>query len=298
MRKKVAIIGLGLIGGSIAMAIKRHQNVHIIGVEKNDKYRRKALELGIVDNCYNSVDTGIVDAEFIVIATPVSTTIEIMTKLHELPLKNDVLITDVGSTKEKIVDHSRIIEKENISFIGGHPMAGNYQNGIDHARADLFEDKFYILTPSTNSNVNKVKLLKKWLAGTKARFITMDPGIHDKLAGSISHLPHVIASLLVHQIEDLEGTYPVLGALAAGGFRVITRNASADPIMWSDISLQNKEVLLQMLLEFQKRIRGAIELLEAGEREELLNFYRRAKQYRDTMPVVGCTLQANMKKLG
>src|SRR5690606_32418088 len=110
-----------------------------------------------------------------------------------------------------------IIEKENISFIGGHPMAGNYQNGIDHARADLFEDRFYILTPSKNSNVNKVKLLKKWLAGTKARFITMDPGIHDKLAGSISHLPHMVASLLVHQIKDLEGTYPVLGALAAGG---------------------------------------------------------------------------------
>lgn len=290
MKKTVAIIGLGLIGGSIAMAIKREQNVHIIGVEKNDEHRQKALELGVVDNCYNAVDISISNADLIVIATPVSTTIEIMTRLYELPLKKDVLITDVGSTKELIVHHAKLFKNKGITFIGGHPMAGAYQSGLDYARADLFEDSFYILTPTSKSIGNKVNLLEQWLAGTSARFITMDPLLHDKLAGSISHLPHVIAAVLVHQIEDLELTYPVLGDLAAGGFRVITRNASADPIMWRDITLQNKKVLLDLLVEFQERIQATMELIEIGNIEDLLHFYKRAKLYRDSIPKVYSTL--------
>jgi len=283
MKNKIVIIGLGLIGGSIALALKQHGYFKIVGVDKHNDTVEKALEKGIVSECFNSIEDAVIDADLIIIATPVSTTIEVLNKLHEIPFKEKVLVTDVGSTKEVIVQHSLNIKKDNIIFIGGHPMTGSHKSGIEEARGDLMRESIYILTPHKDIHQNEVNLLKKLLACTEAKFVTMNPTTHDKLAGSISHFPHIIASALVHQVEDLAESHPILKDLAAGGFRKITRNASANPIMWRDISLQNKKTLLKMIDEWQERMRVVSKLIEDEDNEGLFNFFKYAKTYRDSI---------------
>lgn len=286
MKGRVFVIGLGLIGGSLALCIKKeHKESVIIGYDVNDDQARLAKVLGVIDDYVQTIPQGAVNADIIIISTPVNQTEKIIHLLAELQLKQDVIITDTGSTKRKVVHDAESILLKGMTFIGGHPMAGSHKSGVTAAKAILFENAFYLLTPDKRIPQNKVELLKTWLKGTKAKFLTITPEEHDYLTGIISHFPHIIAASIVRQTEKLAESRSLLPRLTAGGFRDITRIASSSPEMWRDILLQNKEVLLELLDLWQEEMNSIKMLLEKENSPAILNYFKEAKQYRDGLPI-------------
>ncbi len=286
LKKKVFMIGLGLIGGSIALAIKKeHPNCLIVGYDIKEDQLKMAKSLGVIDEFVTCIEAGSVEADLIILAVPVTKTAEIIDLLATYQLKSSCIITDVGSTKEKIVDIANVFKRKNVTFIGGHPMAGSHKTGVEAARAHLFENAFYILTPTEDTNMTKVIQLQNWLKGTKAKFIELSPKQHDELAGMISHFPHIIAASLVHQVRKDEKEQPLLSSLAAGGFRDITRIASSSPMMWRDILIHNKETLLELLTKWQEEMDRVKHMIEFAEDQSIYEYFEQAKLFRDGLPV-------------
>ncbi|OIJ14802.1 prephenate dehydrogenase [Anaerobacillus alkalilacustris] len=284
--RKVFVIGLGLIGGSIALAIKKeHKNCMIYGFDIKEDQLKMAKSLGVIDEFVDQVEKGVEDADLIILAAPVKKTEEVLINLASYNLKASAIITDVGSTKEKIVEKAQVLQGKGVTFIGGHPMAGSHKTGVEAAKAHLFENAFYILTPSEGTNMTKIIQLQNWLKGTKAKFIEMSPSQHDQIAGVISHFPHLIAASLVHQVAKIEKEQPLLSNFAAGGFRDITRIASASPVMWRDILIHNKEILLSLLSEWQKEMDYVKGLIEKAEDQSILQYFHSAKMFRDELPI-------------
>lgn len=283
--KRVLIIGLGLIGGSIALAIKKkHNDATIVGYDVDENQAKLAKSLDIIDEAASSLEEGVKDASLIIIAIPVIETEKMIEKLASLPLKENVLITDVGSTKAEIVKKSAVFKDKNAVFIGGHPMAGSHKTGVMASKAHLFENAFYILTPEKDCQRKYVEKLKDWLKGTNATFIEMSPAEHDKLVGMISHFPHIIAASLVQQLAKADDNDFNISRFAAGGFRDITRIASSSPVMWRDILLRNKDVLLRLLDRWEEEMKYVRNILENSDGEKIYEYFATAKKYRDSLP--------------
>lgn len=285
LERQVLIIGLGLIGGSLALCIKeKHPNTKVIGYDSNEKQLKLGKMLCVIDEMAPSLEEGCRKADLIIIATPVKIIEKMIELLATIPLKENVIITDVGSTKTTIVQKAQLLTEKGYTFIGGHPMAGSHKSGVIACKSILFENAFYLLTPNEHVEKNKVEQLINWLQGTKAKFLTITPEEHDYLTGVISHFPHVIAASLVHQAEAVSKENSLVTRLAAGGFRDITRIASSSPEMWRDILLHNKKVLLQLLDGWQKEMEKVTTMLEKGREEEIYNYFYEAKVFRDEMP--------------
>jgi prephenate dehydrogenase len=286
LRGNVFVIGLGLIGGSLALSIKHtHKNSVVIGYDVNEKQRKLAKMLGVVDETVDEIGTGATVADLIIIATPVNVAEKIIRDLSNMSLKKDVIITDAGSTKTKIVQTATCLTEKGITFIGGHPMAGSHKSGVTAAKPILFENAFYLLTPSQGINSVHVDKLKAWLEGTKAKFLIVSPEEHDYMTGVISHFPHVIAASLVHQAERSSQDQHLVTRLAAGGFRDITRIASSSPEMWRDILLHNKPILLEIFQEWITEMERVTTMLEKENGDDIYQYFLTAKQFRDDLPV-------------
>lgn len=278
----VFIIGLGLIGGSLALCIKnKHKESTIIGYDINSEQARLAIALGVIDKSVANIHDGAINADLIIISAPVNETEIIIQVLANLPLRKDVIITDTGSTKRKIVLRAASLEEKGITFIGGHPMAGSHKSGITAAKKILFENAFYLLTPVKQTSAKKLEVLKWWLAGTNAKFLSLTSDQHDYLTGIVSHFPHIIAASLVHQTGRLSESQHLIPRLAAGGFRDITRIASSSPKMWSDVLIHNKEVLLELLHQWRDEMDRVKTYIEQEDHFAILNFFQVAKHYRD-----------------
>lgn len=285
MKGRVLVIGLGLIGGSLALCVKKqHRDCHITGYDIYDEQGRLAKMLGVVDSLADSIEEGAKEADLILITTPVREAERILDLLSQIPLKDSVIISDAGSTKSTIVKRAEKLTSKGMTFIGGHPMAGSHKSGVSAARELLFENAFYLLTPDKHTGEDKLSQLKKWLEGTKAKFITISPKEHDYLTGVISHFPHIIAASLVHQAEKSTQEQNLIPRLAAGGFRDITRIASSSPIMWRDILLHNKEILLQLLTDWQQEMNEVVDMLKKQDEEEIYQYFLKAKHFRDELP--------------
>lgn len=285
MKGRVLIIGLGLIGGSLALCVKkRHKDSTIVGYDIFPEQAKLARMLGVVDELAQSIEESAKEADLILIATPVQETERIISLLADIPLKENVIISDTGSTKTTIVKKAEKLIQKGVTFIGGHPMAGSHKSGVAAAREWLFENAFYLLTPPASTPEEKLHELKEWLVGTKAKFITISPEEHDYLTGVISHFPHVIAASLVHQAEKTSHEQTLVTRLAAGGFRDITRIASSSPEMWRDILLHNKEVILQLLKEWQQEMEEVAVMIENEDSDKIYQFFAQAKQFRDELP--------------
>lgn len=284
MTRKVCVVGMGLIGGSIALAIKREHQVTITGVDIDENQLKLAQSLGVIDEASHRLTEGVKDAELIILAAPVTKTEQLIDELKELPLKKGAIVTDVGSTKSKILEKAECLLEKGVVFIGGHPMAGSHKSGVQAARTHLFENAFYVLSPPPSINVNKVIQLQNWLKGTKANFVEMSPEQHDKLAGLISHLPHIVAASLVQQVRGVEKEDELVSRLAAGGFRDITRIASANPVMWRDILLHNKDTILELLRHFKKELSDMEDMLLNEQENSIYDYFATAKSFRDGLP--------------
>ncbi|MFS0781388.1 prephenate dehydrogenase [Bacillus sp. 1P06AnD] len=286
MRGRVFIIGLGLIGSSVALAIKNtHRDVVMSGYDINQNSMQLAKALGIIDLIPSTVQEGAEEADLIIIGTPVKQTEEILNTLAECSLKERCIITDVGSTKQKITETAQILEVTGATFIGGHPMAGSHKTGPAAAKAHLFENAFYLLTPGEKVEEKKTAELKAWLRGTKANFLVVPPEMHDQLTGVISHFPHIIAAGLVHQAKKTTIGNNLVTRLAAGGFRDITRIASSSPEMWRDILLHNRENLLQLMDEWVDGMQAVKGYLLEEDSDSIYSFFEDAKTFRDDLPI-------------
>lgn len=284
--KRVLIIGMGLIGGSLALCIKQaHPNITVIGFDINQEELTVAKKLSIVDETVVRLIEGARDADFIFICVPVMETEKIIHQLANMPLKQDVIITDTGSTKESIVLTAQCLREKGLTFIGGHPMAGSHKSGIMAAKSILFENAFYLLTPTNEVKIEKIDDLKAILKATKAKFLTISAHEHDYVTGVISHFPHLIAASIVHQAEKSSKKDGLIPRLAAGGFRDITRIASSSPQMWRDILLHNKSVLIQLLDEWSKEMDHVKTLLIKEDALSIYEYFNKAKEFRDLLPL-------------
>ena len=282
----VLIIGLGLIGGSIALGIKRdHPKITISGYDVNTSALEEGKKLGIIDKIVTELRPCSEKADVIFLCAPVRTSEMIISELANYDLKKNVIITDVGSTKKEISDIANVLRKNKITFIGGHPMAGSHKSGISAANVDLFENAYYLFTPSNNGTNDRTGELMELLSGTHVKFLVLTPEEHDRITGVLSHMPHIIASALVHQADVLSQELPNANVLAAGGFRDITRIASSDPHMWTDILLSNKEVLLQQLERWQSLISNIEGWISSDDSDAILDYFSRAKITRDNLPL-------------
>ncbi|MFP7297845.1 prephenate dehydrogenase [Neobacillus niacini] len=286
MKGRVLVIGLGLIGGSLALCIKKeHKDAVIIGYDIHQEQVRLAKMLGVIDEAAEDIAEGAKTADLIIISAPVVETEAIIHLLSEQSLKPEVIITDTGSTKSKIVANAQSLKQSGYTFIGGHPMAGSHKSGVSAAKEHLFENAFYLLTPEDHIDQTKVETLKGWLIGTNAKFLSVTPDIHDYLTGIVSHFPHIIAASIVRQTERLAGEESLIPRLAAGGFRDITRIASSSPEMWKDILMHNREVLIGLIEQWKEEMDWVKVILEQENSEEILHYFKQAKQYRDGLPV-------------
>jgi len=283
--QQVFVIGLGLIGGSIALSIKKeHPHINILGYDIKEEQRQIAKTLHVIDEEIPSIQKGAERADIIIISTPVEQTLHILTTLGQLQLKPNVIVTDVGSTKKKIVEHAKQMLPKHVTFIGGHPMAGSHKSGVTAAKAHLFENAFYILTPTEIKQSEKIEYLKGLLKGTKAQFILLDPDEHDFITGVISHFPHIIAASLVHQAEKSENHFPLIKRMAAGGFRDITRIASSNPTMWRDILLHNRRIITNLFDDWIEEMKELKRFVQEERAEELFTYFEQAKNFRDHLP--------------
>ncbi|MFJ5621123.1 prephenate dehydrogenase [Peribacillus loiseleuriae] len=288
MNRNVCVIGLGLIGGSLAMAIKHeHPDVNIVGFDRDDNNAHLAKILGIIDEITPSIEWGVQEADLIILAVPVNETERIIAELANMNLKKDCIVTDAGSTKGSVARAAAGLLDKGITFIGGHPMAGSHKSGAGAAKRQLFENAFYLLTPAEGILDSDINRLKEWLKGTNANFLLVTPDNHDLLTGVISHFPHIIASGLVKQAEHYSTRNPLVSRLAAGGFRDITRIASSSPEMWRDILIHNKSVLVELMDNWIDEMLQVKDLITSEDRVGIYRFFQEAKEFRDDLPVHG-----------
>ncbi|MFQ6388135.1 prephenate dehydrogenase [Priestia aryabhattai] len=283
MKTRVLLIGVGLIGGSLALAMKKHRHVTVVGADINTNEVQVANQLGIVDYVAEDIKTEAAQADYIVLAIPVEYTTAWIHDLSTWKLKETVIVTDVGSTKGEIMKAAQALNKKRISFIGGHPMAGSHTSGAVNARADLFCSARYILTPFENEQKEKIDALMYLLEPTGAQFVPLDAATHDQITGVVSHLPHVIATSLVRQVKGYSAQNHLVTEMAAGGFRDITRIASSNPHMWRDILKQNRSMLLTLLDDWMKEMEQVKLLVEKGDGHELFDYFSDAKEFRDSL---------------
>lgn len=281
MSKRILIAGLGLIGGSIALNLKDLPDVTLIGYDHDKKTRRYALDNHIISEAFDTFSEAALDVDVIILACPVSITVQLIRELDRLPIDKPVLVTDVSSVKGNVLAAAEALTNPNLTFIGGHPMAGSHKKGIEAAKAHLFENAIYVLTPTKGVSDEEVEILKTLLKSTRSKFMVLDELEHDEMTSVISHFPHLIASALVNQAQKWQEKHPSIPTLAAGGFRDITRIASSNPAMWQDIFFQNKVVLSQLLDEWLLEMKELKNLLALDDKISMFHYLEQAKAYRD-----------------
>ncbi len=282
----IGIIGFGLIGGSLAKAIKKvhAQNSYIIGYDKNSAYTEAAYTEGVIDSIAVNPDSSFANCAVIFICTPVSHTPSIVSSL--LPhVANDCILTDVGSTKYTLIKNiEQIIKLSNkrVYYVGGHPMAGSEKSGYTASTPYLFENAYYMLTPAGDTPEFILFILQKMVERIGAIPLILSASYHDFATANISHLPHIIASSLVHLVKENDGEKRHLHALAAGGFKDITRIASSNPDIWTSICLSNKEQIQKVFKKYITILNNFYEILENEQEDLLYCFFDTARIYRNT----------------
>lgn len=279
--KTIFVKGLGLIGSSLIRGIKiNHPEYKVIGADENADTIQYALDNGLIDESSSDLSKS-EEADFIILATPVSQIISDISSLANLKLKKDVVVTDVGSTKQLIMKAAQKLEANNIVFVGGHPMAGSHKTGVTAGKANLFENAFYFQI--TGKNTEAAQKIQRLLVGTKAKWLNVNAKQHDKIVAQISHLPHIIASGLVNQTNQEFLNEPLGMELAAGGFKSITRIASADLVMWKAILLSNQAIILEQLKKYQETLNKLANHLQNNDEEDIESFFATAKFSRDQL---------------
>ncbi|MCI8370976.1 MAG: prephenate dehydrogenase/arogenate dehydrogenase family protein [Lachnospiraceae bacterium] len=273
-------IGLGLIGGSIAKALKQYSpQTRIIAYNRTTSVLERACEEQIVDLACEEVDERFAECDYIFLCLPVSYNVQYLKRLSTIVKKN-CIITDAGSVK---TDIHREVSKLGMAaqFIGGHPMAGSDKTGYEHSTADLLTNACYIITPSEQSSPEALQEYYDLVKQLGAIPLILGYEEHDSMTANISHVPHIIAASLANLIQDHDNEQQVLKKIAAGGFKDTTRIAAGSPVMWQQICMTNSEAICHVLdayIDELKQIRG---LVASHSSEEIYQFFKKAQTYRN-----------------
>jgi prephenate dehydrogenase len=279
--ERVAVIGVGLIGGSFALGLKQAQACrHVVGVGRSAANMKTALERGIIDSIATSLAEAVRSADLILVAAPVAQFAGIFESIKE-PLQPSALVTDGGSTKRDVIAAARNALKEKIGqFIPAHPIAGAEKSGADAANASLFRGKRVILTPLEENSAAAVRRVTQAWAACGARTSTMDAEEHDSVLGTVSHFPHLLAYALAQEVASRANSARLF-EIAGAGFRDFTRLASSHPEMWRDISMANRDRLLAEIASFEKKLTELRGLLETNDAAALEKIFAQARDARD-----------------
>jgi len=284
----VALIGIGLIGSSLAHAMRRGRLAgHISGFAKSEATRAKARELGIVDTVHETAAEAVAGADLVVLCVPIGAYREIAASIAK-DLKPGAILTDVGSVKGAVVRDVAPHVPAGVHFIPGHPIAGTEQSGPEAGFAELFDNRWCILTPLPGSDLEAVEKLEALWRALGSHVDRMSPDHHDLALAITSHLPHLIAYNIVATAADLEEvTNSEVIKYSAGGFRDFTRIAASDPIMWRDVFLNNKEAVLEMLGRFSEDLSALQRAIRWSDGEQLLTLFTRAREIRRGIVAAG-----------
>ena len=279
--QRLCLIGVGLIGGSLALALKRAGAcAQVAGFDQNEAALAEALELGVIDSGHTDLARAVAGSDLIVLATPLGAMAELLRRMAPM-MTPDMVITDVGSAKLSVIEAARKGMPAAIgTFVPGHPIAGTEKSGPRHAFAELFAGRMVILTPLPENSAAAIANVQSLWEAAGATVQLLDPAHHDQVLAATSHLPHLLAYALVDCLARMDEREEIF-RYAAGGFADFTRIASSSPELWHDVCVANRDNLLAVMDGFEKHLREIRAAVERGDSRALLEIFRRSKAARD-----------------
>ena len=281
MFNRLALIGCGLMGGSLALAMQRARLVrHIVAYSPNPQTLQQAQDMGVIHAATNCPADAVAQADLVVVAVPVAASEKVFLAIAD-SLSEHAIVTDVGSTKTSVVAQMLPHIPKGVHFIPGHPLAGTEHSGPDAGFAELFQGRWCILTPVHGTDKEAKRKLAAFWEAMGSKVDEMDTEHHDKVLAIVSHLPHIIAYNIVGTADDLETvTESEVIKYSASGFRDFTRLAASDPTMWRDVCLHNKDAILEMLARFSEDLAYLQRAIRWGDGDKLFDLFTRTRAIR------------------
>lgn len=278
--RRLAVIGVGLIGGSFALALKKaHAVKHVVGVGRTRKNLNAALELGVIDSIAKDAASAVKDADFVFLGTPVGQMAEVMAQIAP-HLADDAIITDGGSTKQDVIAYAeRFLGRHYPRFVPSHPIAGTEKSGAPAAFPELFAGRKVILAPQRATSAVAVRRVREAWHACKADIVRLDARKHDEIFAAVSHLPHVVAFALVSMLAQRKDA-PALLSMSGGGLRDTVRIAGSSPEMWRDICIANRDALLGLLDGYLDELEAARSAIAQADGAALEAMFTRAREAR------------------
>lgn len=283
MINHLVIIGVGLIGSSLSLALKDSGNVNkVTGCGRSEKNLKKGVKLGVIDDYDLDIAAAVKEADVIVVAVPLGAMREVFSQIST-SLKPAAVITDVGSAKETVMQDARKILGDKVSrFVGGHPIAGTENSGVEAGFSSLYQERKVILTPAQDTDEDAVNVVENMWRACGAQVEHMEVHHHDMVLAATSHLPHMLAFSLVSHLSKMTDQDEIFN-YAAGGFRDFTRIASSDPVMWRDICLANGDALVKLIQGYKEELDHIASAIQNNDPEALFDLFRDAKHTRDQL---------------
>ncbi len=272
-------------GGSLALALKASPRVGLVaGYDSSQATREKARELGIADEICDTPERAARGADLLFLAMPTSSIVDTFERVRNV-LEAGAIVSDLGSAKLGVTAAIESDLPPRIHYVGGHPMTGSEQSGVESARQDLYSGAYYILTPTQNTDAEAFRRLHGLLTDLGSRVISIDPESHDRAMATVSHVPHLLSLLLMEMASRQQEQMKNLFIVSAGGFRDMTRIAASNPDIWADICMENRRFIIERLQDYAERVENLIALLEDADRPSLQALFEDARQARAELSV-------------
>jgi prephenate dehydrogenase len=284
MFNRITILGVGLLGASFALALKKNGLCRTItGYGRDRENLQRAKELSIIDSFETDPASACRDSDLIMLSAPVGSFLG-LAKAIAPALKKGAVLTDVGSVKGMLVRDIEKIMPETVHYIGGHPIAGSDRSGIDAANSELFRNALCVITPTENSDPSALEKIQNLWKALGSEIIILSPEEHDRIYASVSHLPHLIAYAMINTVAEIDTSYLGFGGR---GFMDSTRIASSSEELWNDVCLLNRDNLIEALEVFQKKLNVLTRYLKAGDSDSLKAEFRKARRLRENIGTEG-----------
>ena len=281
--ERMAIVGVGLIGGSLAKAVKERKLAdEIWGVGRSEERLARAKEQSIVDGYSVQLDDALSEADCIVVATPVGIVIDWIKTMIPF-LRKETIVTDVGSVKKPIVDGVETFSSDSFYFVGGHPIAGTENSGFEASFPTLLEGRKCIITPVETTNPKALEKVKELWTRVGSTVVCMDSEKHDEVLAAVSHLPHIVAYSMVNSLLKIEDFEESIFSFSAGGFKDFTRIAASHSEMWKDIALMNKDKLIPVIQLFQDYLNELKDAIEKEDADKLFSEFQKSRTFKRLM---------------
>ena len=279
--KQITILGIGLIGASLALSCRQRKLADkIVGFGRNAGNLKKAQEKNVIDSGSTDLKTAVTGSDLIILCTPVGVLVERIREMIPF-LQDGCIITDAGSVKGPLVEEIDALVPNTVHYVGAHPIAGGEQSGLEAARVDLLTGAKCIITPTANTQTEALQRVTEFWAEVGMRTLTMDAHEHDTVFGALSHLPHVVAYALMNTVANVKtASHGDILSMSGGGLKDITRIASSDPVMWRDICLKNKLPVVTLINQFQSALENIKTLIEQDQGEALQETFADANVHR------------------